>query len=660
MFIRYHLFYYALGCLIVTVAKLCHPLFWCVYLLYSLFLYRRLSVRHVFIMIVISFLICLPHSHSPLPSVIEGKVVKVNEHSCIVKTKQGKVKVLSDQFSYHDEIKCDVIPEEMTSQRNDHGFSEEKYLKSMNVFYKARVTKVRKQLSHPSLYTWIEKQLSKDPRIEAYQRLLILGEKSEDIQEDYQQLLDLSLVHLFALSGMHVHILYSFLLSVFSLLFSKRIGKGLTYLCLSVYIFSLPVSFSLYRAYFCLLLYDVGKAYFHELDILSFLVIVLLINNPYVIFNTAFQFSYFLYFIVLLTKSLPHAWFFIYIASLPLLMCYQGRIPLSALLVGMFFTPFMEIMYVSGFLSFISPVGTGLLLICIRLLDRLLYVCQKIYLYLPMSYPTFSFVCFFYVIFFMILYKLELRKTVHTLWCMMLALLLSYSFYSQYKIYGEVTMIDVGQGDCTLLTLPMNQGHLLIDTGGQRYYDVAQKVIIPYLRTRGIHHLDSVYISHDDFDHCGALPSLQDHFQVNQVIDTYQSPLSIGSTRIEMLSPTKVYENKNDQSLVMLVTCFGHRFLFCGDISQTVEKDMYERYQHLDIDVVKVPHHGSKTSSSPYLFALMEAKVAMIGVGKKNRYHHPNDQVIDRLKRKHMVILRTDEDGMFHIRFYGKLRYILK
>ena len=126
-----------------------------------------------------------------------------------------------------------------------------------------------------------------------------------------------------------------------------------------------------------------------------------------------------------------------------------------------------------------------------------------------------------------------------------------------------------------------------------------------------------------------------------------------------MLNTGEQYTENNDCSLIMKVDLPNMSLLFMGDASFQVEIDLKKKYKHLDIDVLKVSHHGSQTSSSTDLFEMISPSIAMIGVKKNNVYHHPSKVVIDRLERKKVNILRTDLDGMFHIRFYGKERYIL-
>ena len=199
----------------------------------------------------------------------------------------------------------------------------------------------------------------------------------------------------------------------------------------------------------------------------------------------------------------------------------------------------------------------------------------------------------------MCIIKKEKHLPIHTYICAMFALFISFYITSHYKIYAQVTMIDVGQGDCTLIRLPYNKGNILIDTGGSQYYDIASSTIIPYLKSIGIDHLDYVYISHDDIDHSGALESLERSFDIHHVIKEYEEMRWIDDLKIEMLKTDVRYDNKNDNSLIMYITYKGTHFLFTGDISKKVEKDLYFKYKKLNVQVLKVAHHGSRSSTSP-------------------------------------------------------------
>ena len=112
----------------------------------------------------------------------------------------------------------------------------------------------------------------------------------------------------------------------------------------------------------------------------------------------------------------------------------------------------------------------------------------------------------------------------------------------------------------------------------------------------------------------------------------------------------KDYGNENDNSAVIYTELNNHKFLFMGDAGVVVEEDLIKKYNFKDIDILKVGHHGSKTSSSKTFIDSINLKYSIISVGKNNRYGHPNDSVLDNLK--YTKIYRTDIDGsiMFKIK----------
>lgn len=227
-----------------------------------------------------------------------------------------------------------------------------------------------------------------------------------------------------------------------------------------------------------------------------------------------------------------------------------------------------------------------------------------------------------------------------------------------YNMVGRVVMIDVGQGDCFLIQQPFNQGNILIDTGGLMNRDLASDTLIPYLHSLGIFELDYVFISHDDFDHCGSYDSLAKQIKIKNTVTTYHQNIDIGRIKIEMLNALINSDDKNDQSLVIKATINNLDYLFMGDASVKVEKALLEQYPDLKADVLKVSHHGSNTGTSAQFLDAINAKIALISCGKNNRYNHPHDEIITRLKDYGLKIYRSDTMGMVKVVYYGKDNYI--
>ncbi|MGN1391777.1 MAG: ComEC/Rec2 family competence protein, partial [Sharpea porci] len=478
------------------------------------------------------------------------------------------------------------------------------------------------------------------------------------IKNDYKVMTSLSIVHLFALSGMHITILYQILFKIFSLFLKKHHADILSKIVMGVYVFSIPFNISLQRAYLML----IGKSLFHrqlnELDLLALLVCGHLLYNPYVIFHMSFVFSYFIYFMVILTKRLKGQSLLVYLSSMPLVLSMNASLNLFSFFLGTVLEPFISFFYTLFVLSLFLPLDLALN-IFIKLFQSILDFTNALSAYLIFSKPSLFFIAIFYYCIFACIIQQERQLSLRRPVCLLVALMLSFSVYSRYKIYTDVTMIDVGQGDCTLVRLPFDRGNYLIDTGGQMKYDLATNKIIPYLKSIGISRIDAVFISHYDYDHSGALDSLKSHFDVRNVIDKPFDKIKKGNVTLESLTTDHVFHDINDNSNVIYMTVDHIKYLFTGDLGVEGEEALMRKYGNLDVDILKVGHHGSKTSSSIAFITMLKPKVALIGVGEKNRYGHPSPVVIKRLNNMGCTILRTDQDGSFTIRHMLKEYYII-
>ena len=195
---------------------------------------------------------------------------------------------------------------------------------------------------------------------------------------------------------------------------------------------------------------------------------------------------------------------------------------------------------------------------------------------------------------------------------------------------------------------------MLIDTGGLSNYDIASKKIMPYLNYHGIRKIDIVVITHEDYDHCGALESLSNQIKIDKVIkDPSIKEVTLG--KITLTNINDYYtdsSDENDSSIVLYGNICSLNFLFTGDISSTIESKMIKDLNELDVEVLKVAHHGSKYSTSEEFVNFISPEYAIISVGR-NYYGHPTKEVIDILNDNNVIIYRTDENGS--IRIKGKI-----
>lgn len=146
--------------------------------------------------------------------------------------------------------------------------------------------------------------------------------------------------------------------------------------------------------------------------------------------------------------------------------------------------------------------------------------------------------------------------------------------------------------------------------------------------------------------------------KINLIIVTNEDILRIDKyTKIEIISPSDyLYSEINDNSIVFQLECYGKRTLFTGDISKEVENDLLESY-NINVDILKVAHHGSKTSSGEEFLKRINPKISLIGVGKNNKFGHPNIETINNLKNVGSKIYRTDLNGEIMIEINRKRKY---
>lgn len=584
-----------------------------------------------------------------LPETIVGKVILVKENYYILKTDYGNVKVMCDKINVENgnKLTVKINQKQFSKPTNVNGFNNKMYNYSQKVFLQAKEIEIVNNNHRLNLVGHAQRliQKLKNPKLISYTQQLLLGMTNDDMEDIYQLSQTLSILHLFALSGMHLSILNKFL---------YKIGlkdQRIILLILGIYTFSLRHLVSIVRAYLILLLRYIFKERFNALELLSLVGIFLILNNPYVIYSLSFIFSFTVYGFMILTSKFKYANIYPFLASIPIILSTNYSLSLLSVLYVWIFSPVVEVLYTIILvnclcLNLLSPV----LLFILNQFENVLTLLSYTHIELIFKKPSLLFIVGYYFILLLIIYneQLQLKTLKYKISLFILMGILYFNPY--YTIYNEVTMIDVGQGDCILIRLAFNQGNYLIDTGGQKDYDVAKSTIIPYLKSIGIKKIDGVIITHDDFDHNGALESLIDNFKVDQVIKKGEDLNVLKYLDIDFYS-----DKTNDQSLVYYMKLNGKGYLFTGDLSSEGEKKIIEKYPNLKIDFLKVGHHGSLTSTSTDLLSKYKPKVGLIGVGKYNFYNHPNPTIIDRLKAYGVQTYRTDQNGM--IRIYSFLNF---
>ena len=663
MFIKGKGFYLALPLLVVVLAKMLHPILYVFLIFYFIFLYLKHFKILLSVSLLLSFLLFL-FFYLPQPlnqNEISGKVVSKDDQSIVVKRGYHKVKVYGEfkNISLFDDISLIGKPYNFHQIQNDYAFNYQYYLYSLNIFDTLQLEKIKGNQHQDHLYHYLEKRIKTSSKVKSLLSLFILGTKDEQMKEYYQKLTQLSIVHLFALSGMHLTILQKWLMNFLKFFFSKKGQKCISLILIGVYMFSIPYNISYLRAYLMLFLPMIFGKWLNQLDIFSFLTVGMLMYNPYLVYNLSFIFSYLIYFFFLLLQNQKAGKYYLFLGSIPIIISIQHVLPVFSFLIGILLMPYIEIIYKS--MLYYLLLGKYILPFLSLEYELLLKMIAFIYDFsftLPFSQPTLFFIGVYYYLYLKGIYKLNVNRKVTQEVCLLLSVLLAFYFYPYYNMKGQVVMIDVGQGDCFFIQQPYARGNVLIDTGGLQKSDLATSRLIPYLQSQGVFYLDAVFISHEDYDHCGALTSLKEHFKVKKVIYDFKKK-KIGDLVFKNLALDKYYTNSNDRSSIIYVTINYLNYLFTGDISKEVESDLYQTYHHLDVDVLKVAHHGSSSSSSDDLFKMIDPKVALISAGKNNRYRHPSYLTLNRLEAYGVKIYRSDLQGMVKIVYYGGKNYVM-
>jgi competence protein ComEC len=252
----------------------------------------------------------------------------------------------------------------------------------------------------------------------------------------------------------------------------------------------------------------------------------------------------------------------------------------------------------------------------------------------------------------------------------------------------ELTAIDVGQGDSLLVVFP-GGAIMLVDGGGRLVFglqrssssnlDIGEDVVSPYLWTRGIRRIDIVVATHAHEDHIGGLPAVLANFRPKELwtganppdrlvasaaslglrVSSKHAPESFdfSGARVQVLAPTQDYVPRqpgNNDSLAFRISYGSRSFLLTGDLERAVESKLLATGEMQHSDVLKVGHHGSRTSSSEPFLEAVSPSVALISAGFENSFGHPHPDVLGRLIFDHTAILRTDLDGLASVRTDGK------
>ena len=338
--------------------------------------------------------------------------------------------------------------------------------------------------------------------------------------------------------------------------------------------------------------------------------------------------------------------------------------------------------FLAEFLAFIELIAEKLILISSGYIASLTEMGSININFMPPSAIVFYYTGILLLIFF---HKKRLKFHGVTVFIITVSLIFSYFFRENYGKL-EVIMLDMGQGECIYLKLPLGET-CLIDCGSESTDKAAEYKINPFLKRKNVRSIKYLFITHADKDHFSGLEGILKEYVIENIVlpninfktenynlieytaKKYNSKIiymgkndfiKIGDVMIECLHPYKEYDIKdtNSASIVLYVKYKEFSILFTGDLDIKGEKEINDL--SLKADILKIAHHGSKTSTGKDFLENVDPKAALISCGENNKYGHPSQDVIHRLENIGSSIYITYESGAITIITDGKEKNIKK
>lgn len=213
--------------------------------------------------------------------------------------------------------------------------------------------------------------------------------------------------------------------------------------------------------------------------------------------------------------------------------------------------------------------------------------------------------------------------------------------------FFQVYTLNIGQGDCSVIVEPFYKSVVMIDCGQSLYRDNVERIIFPFLENKNIHTIDTLILTHDDFDHSGGYDHLKEKVKIKQVIKNSKDKVNV-EYPFYLLLQERMAKDENDSSIISYFTYDHLNYLFMGDASKEIEKQLMDAYD-LKADVIKVGHHGSNTSSDAAFLDSLDCRIALISAGYKNKYDHPSTETLKTLDHLHIHTFCTSTNGSIAI-----------
>ena len=600
-----------------------------------------------------------------------GMVYQVKDNYFLINSKGEKLYCYQKEHDYEigDIVKIKGQKEEFDFTVLESSFDFGEYLNSKGVHHSLKIKSIERKTSTPFKFHKLKKKfLSKFDSDASISVSSILFSDHDD-NTLTNSISDLHLSRLINIGGLYFHAL----LGVINFLLTRKIKKKwselITLGLASFYLILTFPRFSIIRLTFIYVFKWINthllNKRFKHLEILSITGIFFLLIN----YHLALQDSFILGFgIPILVYFVNSSFSFvkgikkkallivtIYLFFIPFEMKYFNSISPLSMIYQLLLSPLFILFF---FIAFISLYGLPINKVVDgynSFLSNIVKPISKLKIEIYGSSFNIVFLFIYYTILCLLIYysSIRFKPIKRGVSIVYLSFLTIYFLPINNLVTEEIDFINVGQGDCCLIR-KRNQT-IMIDTGGLQYMDLARECLIPYLKKNRIYNIDIVITTHDDFDHNGALSSLIYNFRVKKIMTNmdFQNFTFSNITFTNYNNHLFDHTDDNEKSLVIGFNVANQDFLVTGDASIAIENYIMKEYEHIPCDVLKVGHHGSKTSTSDAFVKWLKPKVGVVSVGKNNKYGHPHKEVINTLKRNGVIIRRTDIEGTIRFTSYS-------
>jgi competence protein ComEC len=514
------------------------------------------------------------------------------------------------------------------------------------------------------------------------------------------------MAHILAVSGMNVAFIPLIIYFIIKPFNSKpRLVDGIAIAAIWVYAVISDLSPSVLRAAIMLSVLLGGRLLNRKADTLNSLsiaAIIILIINPLDIYNIGFMLSFAATAALLsiykpiegfLARFMPKALAEIcaatlapQIATLPIIAYYFNQIPTLSLLANIAIIPFNGFIFLTGLV--LSALGVILPVVASAIAYPLYIILRSVNIFtlamagipwvaINVPSPSIPLIVAYYITICAVFLWRRMSRHQVTSIAVALAFIIAIEAFTVWANDNrlKVVFLDVGQGDSIFISTPSHK-NILIDGGNRVDYmedgfDAGQSIVLPYLKHNGIMHLDLIAYSHPDSDHIGGLVSVMNELRVDTVLysiydeEFLSTALNKGARVVKLVQGDRIevddgivfevlyplaqpsFDGGNNNSLVLKLKYRNFSLLLPGDIEADAENELIQDAD-LESAVIKVPHHGSDTSSTDSFIAAVKPDVAVISVGNNN-FGQPSDNVIRRYYDAGAQVYRTDKHGAVSI-----------